>query len=68
MNADVFIAVVHQSHQALKIVDVTLQALPWLNSDREEMVVVPLKISPRSELIIEGVSYIIESLKRVLRE
>jgi len=52
----VFIAVVHQSHLALELVDVALQALPWFHSDREEMVVVPLKLSLRSELIAEGVS------------
>ena len=63
----VFIAVIHRTHLAQEIVDVALQALLWFHSDREEMVV-PLKLSPRSKLIVEGVSYIIETLKRVLRE
>ena len=61
----VFIVVVPQSHLALEIVDAALQALPWFHSDRED-IVVPLELSPRSELIIEDISYIIEILKGVL--
>jgi len=53
---------------ALEIVDIALQALPRLHSDREEMVTVPLELFPRCELVIEGISYIVDILKRVLRE
>jgi len=63
----VFIVVVPQRHLALEIVDVALQALPWFHSDRED-IVIPLELSPRSELIIEAFNYIIEILKGVLRE
>ena len=49
----VFIVIVHQSHLTLEIVDVALQALPWFHSDREEIVVVPLELSLRSELIVK---------------
>ena len=59
----VFIAVVYQSHLALKIVDIVFQALPWFHPNHEEMVDVPLELSPRSELIVEGVNYIIETPK-----
>ena len=56
----VFITIVYQSHLILKIVDLTLQALPWFHPNYEEMVATPLELSLRSELIVEGVSYIIE--------
>jgi len=69
MNATMafVIAVVHQSHLALEIVDVVLQILSWLHSNREDMVV-SLELSPRSKLIVEGVSYIIKTPKRVFWE
>ena len=62
-----FITVIHQSHLAQKIVDITLHALLWFHSDREEMVVILLELSLRTELIVENVNYIIETLKLVLR-
>jgi len=62
----VFITVVYQSHLALKIVNIVLQALLWFHLNCEEMVVSPLKLSPRSKLIVESVSYIIETLKEIL--
>ena len=64
----IFIVVVHRSHLLMEIVDVALKALLWFHSDREEMVAVFLELFLRSELIVENVSYIIETLKRVLRE
>ena len=62
------IAVVYQSHLALKLVKVVLHALPWFHPNHKELVVVPLEHSPRHELIIEGVSYIFKTSKRVLWE
>jgi len=64
----VFIAIVYQSHLAMKIIDVVLQALPWFHPNLEEMIVVPLELSLKSELIVECVSYIIETPKRVLQK
>jgi len=64
----VFIAVVYQSHLAMKIIDVVLQALPWFHPNLEEIIIVPLELSPKSELIVEGVDYIFETPKRVLQK
>jgi len=48
----VFVAIVHQCHLALEVADVVLQALLWFNPHREEMVTIPLELSPRSELAV----------------
>ena len=64
----IFIAVVYQSHLGLEIVDIVLRALPWFHPNREQMVIVPLDLSSRSELFVDGVGYIIKTPKKFLSE
>ena len=67
-SGNVFIAFVHQRYPALEVADVVFQALPWFHFYHEEIVVILLKLSPGSELIIEGVSYVFEASEGVLWE
>ena len=53
----VLIAIVHQIHLALKVINVALQTLPSFHIDCEEVVVVPLEFSSRNKLIVECVGY-----------
>jgi len=59
--------VVYQGHLALEVVDVVLQALPGLHLNREEMVTVPLKFSPRSKLVVECVGHVMKLLSKFFR-
>ena len=56
----VLATVVYRGHLALEVVDVVLQALPGRHLNREEMVIVPLKFSPRSKLVVEYVSHVMK--------
>jgi len=67
-NDYILIAVVHQGQLALEIINVALQTLPSFHVDREEVVDVPLKFSPRSKLVVECVGYFMEAPERVPRE
>ena len=66
-NGYVFITTIYQSYLALEIVNVVLLAFPCFYPNREEMVAILLELSLRTELIVENVNYIIETLKRVLQ-
>jgi len=62
---DVFDAVIYQSHLALDITDIVLEALPRLHLDGEEVIVVLLEFVMGSKLIIEGLPHLLEVSKRV---
>ena len=47
-NDYILVTVVYQGHLILDVVDVILQTLPRFHLDGEEMIVVSLKFSPRS--------------------
>ena len=46
-NDCILVTVVYQGHLVLDVVDVILQTLPRFRLDREEMIVLSLKFSPR---------------------
>jgi len=49
---------VHQGLLALEIAGIVFQALPWFQFHHEEMVIILLKLSLRSILVVGDISYI----------
>jgi len=64
----IIIVVIHQGHLALKITDVMFEALSRLHLDREEVIVVLLKLLSGSVLVIESLLHLFETPERVPRE
>ena len=64
----VLVAVAHQDHLALEVINIALQSLPSFYLDREEVVDVPPKFPPRSILVVECASYFMKISERALWE
>jgi len=64
----IIIAVIHQGHLALEITDVMFEALLGLYLDREEVIVVLLRLHPGSILVIECLPHLFETSEYVPRE
>ena len=56
----ILIAVIYQDHLTLKVIDIVLEALSRLHLDRKEVIVVLLKLTPRSILIVEDLPHLFE--------
>ena len=59
----VVIAVIHQGHLALKIIDVMFEALFGFHLDHEEVIVILLKLPSESILVIESLLHLFETPK-----
>jgi len=57
------IAIIHQSHLALEITDILLEALPRLHFDGDEVVVVLLELPSGSVLVVEDLLHLFEALE-----
>ena len=64
----VLIAIVHEIHLALKVINIALQTLSNFHLDCEEVVVVPLEFSSRNKLIVECVGYFMKVSGRFPQE
>ena len=62
----ILIAVVHQDHLALEVINVAFQSIPSFHLDREEVVDVSLEFPPRIKVVVERVDYFMKVSKRVL--
>ena len=60
---NIFIAVIYQSHLALLITDVVLEALSGHHLDGEEVVAIHLEFTSGHELIAERLLHLLEVLK-----
>jgi len=61
----VIIAVIHQSHLALKITNVIFEAFSVLHLDCEEVIVIPLELPSRSVLVTKSPLYLFKALEWV---
>ena len=63
----VLVAVVHQGHLVLEVINVALQTLLSFHLYREEVVAIPLKFPPRSKLVV-CIRYLMEVSERFPRK
>ena len=56
----IFIAIICQGHLTLKVIDIVFDALIGLHLDREEVIVVLLKLKTRGKLVVEGLPHLFE--------
>ena len=59
----IIIAVIHQGHLALEIIDVVFETLPGIHLDREEVIDIFLQLSSGSILVEEGLLHLFKTLK-----
>ena len=67
-HRNVFVAFIYQSHLALEITDVMLDALLELHLDGEKVIVVLFEFASGCELIVEGLPHLLEVSKRVAQK
>jgi len=59
----IIIAVIHQGHLALEIIDIMFEVLSGLHLNRDEVIVVLLKLPSGSILVIESLLHLFEGPK-----